>query len=111
MLEGAWSLYISFQNYNIQEGIGKVIYKPSIFDEEHLHLKQDRSRSHKSAVLARTVSTLQHVLLLPETKGSCVHVLLITVCVSYYVHMHTLCRLQTEETNAKLLAKSTSRDS
>ena len=27
----AWSLYISFQNYNIQEGTGKVIYKPSIF--------------------------------------------------------------------------------
>ena len=26
---GAWSLYISFQNYNIQEGTGKVIYKPS----------------------------------------------------------------------------------
>ena len=39
---GAWSLYISFQNYNIQEGTGKVTYKPSIFDEEQLHLKQDR---------------------------------------------------------------------
>ena len=50
MLEGAWSLYISFQNYNIQEGTGKVIYKPSIFDEEQLHVKQDQSRSHKSAV-------------------------------------------------------------
>ena len=46
----AWSLYISFQNYNIQEGTGKVIYQPSTFDEEQLHLKQDRSRSHKSAV-------------------------------------------------------------
>ena len=68
MLEGAWSLCISFQNYNIQEGslawpdryffvgagkmppqkrknsglatrdyqegTGKVIHKPSIFDEE-----------------------------------------------------------------------------
>ena len=54
---------------------------------------------------------LQHVLLLPETKGSCVHVLLITACVSDYVHMHKLCRLQTEETHAKLLAKSTARDS
>ena len=48
--EGAWLLYISFQNYNIQEGTGKVIYKPSIFDEEQLHLKQNRSRSHKSVV-------------------------------------------------------------
>ena len=93
MLEGAWSLYISFQNYNIQEGTGKVIYKPSIFDEEQLHLKQDRSRSHKSAVYPRTVTTLQHVLLLPETKGICVHVLLITAWVSDYVHMHKLCRL------------------
>ena len=54
---------------------------------------------------------LQHVLLLPETKGSCVHVLLITACVSDYVHMHKLCHLQTEETHAKLLAKSTARDS
>ena len=41
MLEEAWLLYISFQNYNIQESTGKVIYKPSIFDEEQLHLKQD----------------------------------------------------------------------
>ena len=57
MLEGAWSLYISFQNYNIQEGTGKVIYKPSIFDEEQLHVKQDQSRSHKSAVYPRTVTT------------------------------------------------------
>ena len=40
----------SFQNYNIQEGTGKVIYKPSIFEEEQLNLKQDRSRSHKSAI-------------------------------------------------------------
>ena len=46
----AWSLYISSQNYNIQEGTGKVIYKPSIFDEEQLHLKQDWLRSHKSAI-------------------------------------------------------------
>ena len=37
-------------NYNIHEGTGKVIYKPSILDEEQLHLKQDRSRSHKSVV-------------------------------------------------------------
>ena len=29
---------------------GKVIYKPSVLDEKQLHLKQDRSRSHKSAV-------------------------------------------------------------
>ena len=54
---------------------------------------------------------LQQVLLLPETKGSCVHVLLITACVSDYVHMHKLCRLRTEETHAKLLAKSIARDS
>ena len=57
------------------------------------------------------LTTLQHVLLLPETKGSCVHVLLITACVSDYVHMHKLCRRRTEETHAKLLAKSTARDS
>ena len=54
---------------------------------------------------------LQHVLLLPKTKGSCVHMLLITACVLDYVHMHKLCCLQTEETHAKLLAKSTARDS
>ena len=28
----------------------KVIYKPSVLDEIHLHLKQDRPRSHKSAI-------------------------------------------------------------
>ena len=57
------------------------------------------------------LTMLQHVLLLPETKGSCAHVILITACVSDYVHMHKLCRLLTEETHAKLLAKSTARDS
>ena len=50
MLEGAWSLHISFQNYSTQEGTGKVIYKPSILDKEQLHVKQDRSRSHKSDI-------------------------------------------------------------
>ena len=54
---------------------------------------------------------LQHVLLLPEAIESCVHMLLIPACVSDYVHMHKLCRLRTEETHAKLLAKSTVRDS
>ena len=54
---------------------------------------------------------LQHVLLLPETKGSCAHLLLITAYVSDYVHMHKLCHLRTKETHAKLLAKSTARDS
>ena len=29
------------------EGTGKVIYKPSIFYEEQLHLKQNRLRNHK----------------------------------------------------------------
>ena len=29
---------------------GKVIYKPSILDEEQLYLKQDLPRSHKSAL-------------------------------------------------------------
>ena len=29
---------------------GKVIYKPSIIDEKQFHFKQDRSRSHKSAI-------------------------------------------------------------
>ena len=91
MLEGTWLLYISFQNYNIQEGTGKFIYKPSIFDEEQLHLKQDREAIKVPSSLGLTM--LQHVLLLPETKGSCVHVLLITACVSDYVHMHKLCCL------------------
>ena len=27
------ALYVSFQNHNTQEGTGKGIYKPSIFDE------------------------------------------------------------------------------
>ena len=54
---------------------------------------------------------LQHVSLLPETKGSCAHVLLITACVSDYVHMDKLCHLQTEETHARLITKSTVRDS
>ena len=49
---------------------------------------------------------LQHMLLLPETKGSCAHVLLIPAYVSDYFHMHKLCHLRTEETHAKLLAKS-----
>ena len=33
-----------------------------------LHLKQDQSRSHKTVVYPRTVTTLQHVLLLTENK-------------------------------------------
>ena len=40
--------------------------------------QQDRLRSHKSAIYPRIVTTLQHVLSLTETKGSCVHMLLIT---------------------------------
>ena len=75
--EGAWLLYISFQNYNTQGVTGKFVYKPSIFDEKQLHLKQERSRSHKSAVYSRTEITLQHVLLLTKTKGSYAHVLII----------------------------------
>ena len=39
MQEGAWSLYISFQNHNTQEYTGKFIYKPSILDEKQLLLK------------------------------------------------------------------------
>ena len=45
--EGVWMLYISFQNHNTQGGTGKFIYKPSILDEKHLHLKQDQLRSQK----------------------------------------------------------------
>ena len=30
---------IAVQNHYTQEGTGKVIYKPSILDEKHLHLK------------------------------------------------------------------------
>ena len=40
---------ISFQNYDTQEGTGKVVYKPSVLDERQLHVKQDRLGSHKSA--------------------------------------------------------------
>ena len=47
MQEGAWSLHISFLNYNTQGGIGKLTYKPLILDEKQLHLKKDQSRSHK----------------------------------------------------------------
>ena len=74
MTEGAWSLYIYFQNYNTQ---GKFVYKPSIFDEKQLRLKQERSRSHKSNVYSRTEITFQDVLLVTKTKGSCAHVLII----------------------------------
>ena len=70
-------MYISFQNYNTQGVTGKFIYKPSIFDEKQFHLKQEQSRSHKSAVYSRTATMLQHVLLLTETKGRCAHVLII----------------------------------
>ena len=49
MQEGAWPLYISFQNYNTQEGTGKDIYKPSVLDDK-APSQQDRSRSHKSAI-------------------------------------------------------------
>ena len=40
MMEGAWLLYISFQNYN--RATGKFVYKPSIFDEKQLYLKQEQ---------------------------------------------------------------------
>ena len=68
---GAWSLYISFQNHNILGGIGKFIYRPALLDKNQLHLKQNRSRSHKSSIYPRNVTKLQHMLLLTETKGSC----------------------------------------
>ena len=88
MQEGAWSLYISFQNHNTQGGTGKFIYKPSVLDEKQLYLKQDQSRNHKTAVS----TTLQHVLLLTEAKGSCVHMLLITawlvnICIASRIAM------------------------
>ena len=59
-------------------GTGKFIYNtvPAIVDEIQVHLKQDQSRSHKSAIYPRTATPLQHMLLLTETKGSCAHVLL-----------------------------------
>ena len=61
-------------------GTGKFIYKPAIVDEMQLHLKQDRSRSHKSTIYPRTATPLQHniMLLMTETKGSCTHMLLMT---------------------------------
>ena len=50
---GAWSLYVSFQNHNTQGSTGKFIYKPAIFYEKQLHLKQDQLRNHKvSSTLA-----------------------------------------------------------
>ena len=52
-------------------GTGKVIYKPSILDEKQLHLKQDQSRSHKTAIYPRTVTTLQHVSLQKEVVPTC----------------------------------------
>ena len=92
MLEGAWSLYISFQNHNTQGGTGKFIYKPSILDEKQLYSKQDQSRNHKTAVYPRTVTTFQHMLLLTETKGSCAHMPLITawlviICIASRIAM------------------------
>ena len=59
-------------------GTGKFIYKPAIVYEIQLHLKWDRSRNHKSAIYPRTAALLQHVLLLTETKGIHVHMLLMT---------------------------------
>ena len=57
----------------------KFIYKPAIIDEIQLHLKQDRLRSHKSAIYPRAATPLQHVLFrLTEAKGNCVHMLLMT---------------------------------
>ena len=32
--EGAWSLYISFQNHNTHTGTGKFIYNTSILDDK-----------------------------------------------------------------------------
>ena len=40
MQERTWSLSISFQNYDSQEGTGKFICKPSILDEKQLHLNR-----------------------------------------------------------------------
>ena len=97
MQEGAWSLYISFQNHNTQEGTGKVIYKPSVLDEKQLH----SNRIDREAIKVQSSLGL-YVSLLTETKGSCVHVLLITACLSdTYEHLHKLCHLRTEETHAK----------
>ena len=63
--------------------IRKFIYKPAIFDEKQLHIKQDQLRSHKSAVYPRTATMLQHLLLLAEAKGSCAHVLLMITGLYY----------------------------
>ena len=47
-------------------------------DEKQLHLKQDQSRSNKSAIYPRIVTTLQHLLLMIKTKEGCMHVILMT---------------------------------
>ena len=54
MQEGAWSLYIFFQNHNNQEGTSKLIYKASI-----LHNKQLLSNmiEHKATQVPSTTRT------------------------------------------------------
>ena len=76
MQEGAWLLYISFQNYNTREGTGKVIYKPLVLDEN----SSISSRIDREAIKVPSslVTMLEHMSLLTKTKGSCTHMLLIT---------------------------------
>ena len=81
MQEGAWSLYISFQNRNTQEGTGEDIYKPSVLDEKQVCLNRIDREAIKVLSSLR-LTTLQHVSLLTETKGNCAHVLLLTACLS-----------------------------
>ena len=51
MQEGAWSLYIFFQNHNYQEGTGNFIYKALILDSKWLFSNTRAiSQSHTSAM-------------------------------------------------------------
>ena len=59
-------------------GTGKFIYKLAILDKKTAPSQTGSIEKHKSTVYPRTVTTLQHVLLLTKTKGSCVHKLLMT---------------------------------
>ena len=76
---GIWSLYISFQNHNIWGGTNKFKYKHAILDENSFISNMiNREATKFPSTLYSTVVTLLHMLLLTKTKGSCLHVFLMT---------------------------------
>ena len=48
--QGAWSLYISIKNHDMQTEKGKFIYKALTLPSKQLLLKCDQFQSHKSAI-------------------------------------------------------------